>query len=417
MQYASSPAVHFSCNLLPVTAIIIAMKRLRSTWLLSLITGLLLSLCPVYAMTPEEAAEQTESDHMYIVDDDTGQVLFDKYGTDVIYPASMTKLMTVLVAAESLPDPEQEVTITYDMLAGLAEANASVVGYRAGVTVSVRSLLYGALLPSGADAVNALGFTVSGSIPAFVDRMNQKAAELGMNSTHFVNPTGLHDPDHYTTCSDLAVLMSACHRIPLLHEIMTTPVYTDEAGYTMRSTAYSAMQANGVEIAGYNGGKTGYTNAAGHCLASYLSLNDMHLIVIAAHAMTPYADWAHVRDTAFVADWMNQEYSRRQVLYSEQSVQTVTLKHMFKEETTEVLANSPIWFDLRNDAGITWVTDIPQVIEVGVEDRTVNGTITVLADGVPIAAQEVAVSVPREPKLLVRILMRIRSLFVKEEKE
>ena len=393
------------------------MKRLRFTWLLSLIAGLILTLCPVAAMTPDEAAQQTESDHILIVDDDTGQVLFDKYGMYKIYPASMTKLMAVLLAAENLPDPDQQITITYEMLAGLAEANASVVGYAAGTTVSVRSLLYGALLPSGADAVHALACTVSGSVSAFVDRMNQRAAELGMNSTHFVNPTGLHDPEHYTTCSDLAILMSACHKIPLLHEIMTTPVYTDEAGFTMRSTAYTAMYANNVTIAGYDGGKTGYTNPAGHCLASYLTLNGMNLIVITAHAMTPYADWAHVRDTAFVADWMNEEYSRRQVLYSEQVVQTVTLKHMFREETVEVLANSPIWFDLRNDAEVRVVTDIPSVIEVGVEDRTVTGTITVLADNTPIASQEVTVQVPREPKMLVRLLMRIRSLFVKDKKE
>ena len=387
----------------------------KKPWLISLVLGILLSLCPVAAMTPEEAAQQTESDHIYVIDDDTGQVLFDKNGLYKIYPASMTKLMTALLAVENLGDLNQNVTITGQMLEGLYEANASVVGWSAGTTVSVRSLLYGTLLPSGADAVHAIAYTMCGGIDAFVERMNAKAAELGMSSTHFTNPTGLHDPDHYTTCADFARLMSACHRNPVLHDVMTTPVYTDEAGYTMRSTAYTAMDTYSVEIPGYDGGKTGYTNPAGHCLASYLTINGMNLIVITAHAMTPYTDIAHVRDTAFVGTWMSDEYSRRQLLTGEQCVQTVTLKGMFSEDTVEVLANAPIYLDQRNDAQITWSTDIPDTLHVRVKDRIVNGTITVYADGTPVATQAVQITVPREPNFFVRFLMRIRGLFVKEE--
>ena len=80
------------------------MKMKKKPWLISLVLGILLSLCPVAAMTPEEAAQQTESDHIYVIDDDTGQVLFDKNGLYKIYPASMTKLMTALLAVENLGD-------------------------------------------------------------------------------------------------------------------------------------------------------------------------------------------------------------------------------------------------------------------------------------------------------------------------
>ena len=235
--------------------------------------------------------------------------------------------------------------------------------------------------------------------------------ELGLTGTHFTNPTGLHDPDHYSTCADIAKILSEVHRIPLLHEIMTAASYTDEAGFFMTSTVYRVLTAQNITIAGYDGGKTGYTNAAGHCLASYITLNGMNLIVVTAHAMTPYADYAHIRDTASVARWLSEEYSRRQVLTPEQVVQTVTFDGMFTDTTKEIQANAPIWFDLNNAASVTCTTDIPSVIAVDVKDREYTGTITVCADGVPIASQQVSFTVPKEPKWYVRFLMRVSSLF------
>lgn len=387
------------------------MKYRRLTAVITAVWMMIFTLVPVYAASPEEIKENTESDHILVLDDDTGQVLLDKYGYFKIYPASMTKLMAVLIGAERLTDPDAQVTITQEMIAGLYEANASSVGWTPGTIVSVRSLLYGALLPSGADAVHAIAFSVCGSVDSFVGLMNEKASQLGLSGTHFTNPTGLHDPEHYSTCADIAVLLSECHKIPLLHEIMTTPSYTDEAGYFMKNTAYSAMLSNHVEIIGYDGGKTGYTDPAGHCLASYMNINGMHLITVTAHAMTPYADIAHIRDTAYVSRWMNDEYAKRTLLEAGQTVQYVTLKGMFSEDTVAITADTPLYCDLRQDASLTYITDIPDLITLGTEDQTVTGTITVLADGKEVGSEPASVFVPREKNFFVRLLMRAAALF------
>ena len=134
-----------------------------------------------------------------VIDRDTNQILAEKDADTKMYPASMTKMMTAIIAIENLTDLNQQITITQDMIAGLIEQNASLAGFKVGDTPTVQDILYGIALPSGADATNAAAFTISGSIEAYVDLMNEKAQAIGMTNTHFVNTTGLHDENHYST--------------------------------------------------------------------------------------------------------------------------------------------------------------------------------------------------------------------------
>ncbi len=122
----------------------------------------------------EEKPEIT-SDYAYLIDLDTGQVLYEKGSSDRIYPASMTKMMTTILAIENLPDTSMTVTVTEEMLAGLKEASASRAGFDVGDEPTVLDLLYGDILPSGADCSRALSFTIAGSEEAYVDLMNAKA--------------------------------------------------------------------------------------------------------------------------------------------------------------------------------------------------------------------------------------------------
>ena len=134
--------------------------------------------------------------------------MMDKAASEQAYPASITKVMTAILAIENLPDLEEQLTIPEEMFAELTEQGASVAGFDPYEQVSVRSLLYGVLLPSGADACITLADHIAGSEDGFVQMMNDKASELGMEHTHFVNCTGLHDPQHYTTCEDIAALIA-----------------------------------------------------------------------------------------------------------------------------------------------------------------------------------------------------------------
>lgn len=218
-------------------------------------------------------------------------------GDERIYPASMTKLMTALVALENLPDLDETLTVPEDIFEELTAQDASVAGFNPYEQPTVRDLLYGVLLPSGADACETLARAVGGSDEGFVAMMNQKAEELGLTNTHFENCTGLRDDNHYSTCRDIAVLLNECLKSDTFREIVTTEVYTTAAtsshpeGITLydtmlhRFTSYdmSTTLENGAVI---EGGKTGFTDEAGQCLASFAKYGDEEYILVTAEAMT-----------------------------------------------------------------------------------------------------------------------------------
>lgn len=116
-------------------------------------------------------------------------------------------MMTAIVAIEELKDLSQEITLTQEMFAGLYEQDATQAGFQPGETVRAIDLLYGVMLPSGAECCIALSYAIAGSEQGFVDLMNKKAEKLGMDGTHFCDSTGLHNPDHYSTAKDMAVLL------------------------------------------------------------------------------------------------------------------------------------------------------------------------------------------------------------------
>ena len=216
-----------------------------------------------------------DSEYGILIDIDTNTVLASKKGDNRIYPASMTKVMTLIVAYETLGDMDKEFKFTQDIIDPLYEAGASVAGFQAGETVKIRDLIYGAALPSGADATGALAVACAGSEEAFAGLMNAKVQELGLEHTHFVNASGLHNNDHYSTCHDIAKIMEYAISIPFLRSAMGTYRYTTSAteqhpdGIELTSTMYRNMvgdEAKGLYI---QGGKTGYTAEARHCLASF----------------------------------------------------------------------------------------------------------------------------------------------------
>ena len=160
-----------------------SVRNRRARRCLFLILLALLALLLIWPRTVH--LEGLVSPYAILVDADSGEAVAEKEADVSIYPASMTKVMTALLALEANPDLEQPVTLPEDIFPELRAEGASMAGFRPGETATVRDLLYGALLPSGAECCEALAREVSGSEEAFVELMNQKAAELGMRSTHF----------------------------------------------------------------------------------------------------------------------------------------------------------------------------------------------------------------------------------------
>lgn len=217
-------------------------------------------------------------------------VLMQKNSEEKIYPASLTKMMTAIVAIENLPDLKEEIKLTNSTFQGLYEADASLADFQPGEQIKAIDLLYGVLLPSGAECCVALADQIAGSEQNFVKIMNQKAADLGMDNTHFENATGLHDENHYTTVKDLSILLRYALQNDTFREIFTSSRHSTQAtnkhpgGITFYSTMFEDLNNQSIIDGEILGGKTGYTDEAGLCLASLAKVGKQEYILISAGA-------------------------------------------------------------------------------------------------------------------------------------
>ncbi|MBR3678648.1 MAG: D-alanyl-D-alanine carboxypeptidase [Oscillospiraceae bacterium] len=218
-----------------------------------------------------------------VIDMDSQTMLAEREADAVIEPASMTKILTIVTAVETLSEEQLrdgQITMTEEIIAPVRARQAICAGFLPGESCSVTDLLYGTILPSGADAAVALAVLTAGSEDAFVQLMNEKAAEIGMDSSHFCNATGLHAEGHVSTAHDIARLLEYAIRIPVCKEVLEAKSWrtaqTDQhpSGISLTSIVFWRLgdhTLNGIRI---SGGKTGFTNQAGQCLATFASDNN-----------------------------------------------------------------------------------------------------------------------------------------------
>lgn len=236
-----------------------------------------------------------------------GEVVAEKEADARIYPASMTKIMTAIIGLENLTDLNETITIDRDTYDRLYTEGASLAGFGAGDEVKGIDILYGVMLPSGAECCVGLAQHLFGSEENFVAKMNEKAAELGMNDTHFVTCTGLHDENHYTTVRDLTKLLSYALKNDTFRQIYCSSEYTTSAtasapeGLHFLSTMFKKMDSPNVNGGEIEGGKTGYTSEAGQCLASLAKVDDVEYILVTAGAPGgPSTEAYHIEDAKTV---------------------------------------------------------------------------------------------------------------------
>lgn len=200
------------------------------------------------------------------------EVLYSKDAFEKLYPASITKVMTALIAIK-YGNLKDQVTVTEDAV--ITETGATLCGIQPGDTLTLEQLLYGLMLPSGNDAGAAIAIHMAGSIDAFADKMNEEAKRLGATDTHFMNPHGLHDEDHYTTAYDLYLIFNEALKYPKFRTVTGstayTANYTNKAGESISKTWrggnwYLTGEHETPEGLTVFSGKTGTTKAAGYCL-------------------------------------------------------------------------------------------------------------------------------------------------------
>lgn len=214
----------------------------------------------------------------------TGQILFDKGMDEIRYPASTTKVMTALLILENVEDLSQVVTFT-DVITPDLEPGNSTINAQVGEQLTVEQCLYAIMLASANEVCTQMAVYVAGSVENFVSMMNDRAAELGCQNTHFVNANGLPDPNHYTTAHDLALILAAATQNEDFCRISGSAAYTIPAT-NMTSSPRNLENSNALIKDGeyhYEGviaGKTGHTEAAKNTLVTAASKNDMTLVCV-----------------------------------------------------------------------------------------------------------------------------------------
>lgn len=240
---------------------------------------------------PQEPADITDAtapaitaNSAIVIDAQSGQILYGKNMYKRCYPASITKVMTCLVALEYV-NLNDTMTFSDNAIWGI-ERDSNHISLDVGEHITIEQCLYGILLQSANEASLGIAEHVSGSVSAFSDLMNQKATELGCKDTHFVNPNGLHDDNHYTTSYDMALITRAAIQNPIFRKIDETTYYQipptnlQEEPRDLWHQLKMLYPTSSYYYEPVEGGKTGFTDQAHNTLVTYASKNGMELICV-----------------------------------------------------------------------------------------------------------------------------------------
>lgn len=380
------------------------MKKIRILPLILLLCLLLSALAPGALALDDPALDARAA---VLADLDTGQVFVSKNADAKMYPASLTKVMTVLLAVEAIENGTvslyDEVTASADSTADMVE-DGSTANIQPGETMTLENLLYCALVESANEACNIIAEYIGGSISAFVDMMNARAAELGCTGTHFANPHGLPDDNHYTTANDLYLITREAVSHDLFMEICNTVDYTVPA--TNMSEERHLSNTNGLINAdspyykGYyyeyaKGVKTGHTSAAGYCLISTAEKDGVHLVAVVlgctgvqnGDGTLTYNNFV---DTINLYNWVFNNFSQQEILSSAELVAEVPVAMGADADSVTLRPKDVVTALLPNDADTSGferqITIYSQQggesLQAPVSAGEVLGEITVSKDGV-----------------------------------
>ncbi|MGO5023934.1 D-alanyl-D-alanine carboxypeptidase family protein [Lawsonibacter sp. LCP25S3_G6] len=367
----------------------------------------LLLTCPILLslFALPAAAEETDLNlfctHAILMDANYNEILYEDSAYEKAYPASLTKVLTALLVIEAI----EEGTISADTMVTAGDttnqgmvAGASTANIKVGETLSVEELLYCLLLPSANEAANILAVAVDGSIETFVEHMNRRASELGCKGTHFTNPNGLHEDDHYTTAYDLALMMSKALEYDLFRTIIGSVSHTVPA--TNLSEERVIYNTNGLisnwYYSGYVydkciGGKTGTTDQAGRCLVAAAEDGETLLVsVILGSGPMEQEGYDKPRQGQLVESsrllkWGFSNFRRVTITQSDEPVAKVAVTLSREADEVNLKPQGSITRTLPKDMDLdqieTRITIPYESVEAPVEEGQVLGTMTLSYEG------------------------------------
>lgn len=315
-----------------------------------------------------------------------GEVMLEQNKDKRIYPASTTKIMTALLTLEAIEREELSLEASFLIMPEMLEdlpADGSSMKLKEGEAMTVRYLLEGLMVESGNDAAQALAIIVCGDVPTFVERMNNRAAELGMSGTHFMNPHGLHDDEHYTTASDLGKLTVEAMKNNTFREIVAMPqavipqtemsgrrTFTNTNGLlsTLRYSDYYYQNAIGV--------KTGHTSQAGYCLVSAAKQGDLEVVGVLMNSASE--DDRHYNSRNMLS-YALDNFKAVKALSKGDMVSEIKVKFGSGTDHTTLSVSEDVYVTIPADASAEELTvepvtdeDIPAPVNSGDKVGTVN---------------------------------------------
>ena len=367
----------------------------------------LISICLLFSLfAPAASALDDPPLHsakaVVLADMDSGRLLFEMNKDEQRSPASLTKIMTVLLAVEALERGEvsldEMVTAQADCLAGL-NTDSSTSGIQPGEIISYQDLLYCAMVHSANEACNILAHRVSGSVPAFVELMNRRAAELGCTSTHFADPNGLSNENHYTTAYEMYLITREALEHPLFAEICNTRGYDMAA--TNLSQARSFANSNALITADSEYGssyvypaaagvKTGFTQLAGYCLVSTAEKDGVRLLAVVMGCdgwlNAGIDEYENFTDSIRLYNWAFENFSYRQAVSSLSTVTRVEVENAVETDAYASLRpQNDVTLLLPKDLNLESVELSPTIytekLVAPIEAGTVLGRADILIDG------------------------------------
>ncbi len=331
-------------------------------WMLFLLFSLLISF-KVYALEID-----LESENAVLYHND--KLMYSQNENQKVQIASLTKIMTAIVALDNINNLDERITLTNSDFESLAEENLVTAGFKAGDTATYKDLIAGLLLPSGAECAKALErLTTEG----FIDKMNAKAEELGMENTHFTNTIGLDDQENYSTVSDVYKMFSYALKNDTFKELITSESYTTTNGKTFYSTV---ANTNNQYILG---GKTGTTDGAGLCLASLANIDGEEFILVTTGAPYDGDRRYNIEDASYVYNYLADNYSTQKIVSRGDVILTLNTRYA-QQDKIEFLASEDISYFLPNAYNkddIVYNYEGTEVLTSGIKQGTKLGTLSI----------------------------------------
>lgn len=325
-----------------------------------------------------------------LIEASTGKILFAKNANSKMYPASTTKVMTAILALENCNLTDVAV-VSHDAIfnvpTGYANANL-----QEGEELTIEQLLYVLLIPSANDAAFVLAEHIAGSVESFSDMMNDKAIEIGCKNTHFVNPNGIHDENHYSTAYDLALMGQYAMKNEVFRKIVSTTIYTlpttnkyDKTDRIFGTTNDLIKTSSKYYYKYTTGAKTGYTDAAGNCIIATAKKDDVELIAVILHDdKTEDGTSTRAIDCKTLFEYGFNNFSFKTIAFANSTQKTITVsggsrdtKNLDLTIDTDINAYIPYYYDINN---IETNIILNENIQAPLSQGDVVGKITFIVD-------------------------------------